>query len=509
MKTLNTSIAVLSFAALFATSASANLGRYRVIDLGQMGGVHNSAVGINNNGLVVGNMTDATGLVRAWQYNLNTKQLIVLPRPSDFTNTRVRDINDSGRMVGYGTKVMSPSSRSRGLYWSDPSMPVQITPFDGTTNADSYLMGINNNGNCVGAASGRVYSGTATSVLQGMSYYAPNNAKTFRGTLGNINGTSANTSFINAINSTEVCVGYTRTTSSDNAGMRDNGSGGMFSVANPYSSSSSTSVEDINDFNRMVGTFWPATGQSRAFYKDNYGTTTLIPQLSYTQSGDSSAARSVNNLGYIAGNNETGTTLRGTLFDGTTLTDLNVISDGQMFNYIGSANDINEKMCIAGDLGPSGTSRACVLLPVQNIQVPCTFEDTQLSGYVEWDILSTAGAVVDSGSDIPVGGVLRVSTIHSGIGTLRIKPSHWLQRNVVFNATTVFQTINTAPTTFKNGDVNNDNVVDIADYTGLAAAFDSVYGGPNWNFMADLNADQIVDIADYVILARNFDMFGD
>lgn len=504
MKNFSTSLLVLGLAAV----ASSNLGRYRVIDLGQMGGAFNSAVGINNNGIVVGNMTDSTGLVRGWQHNIHTGQTVMLPRPSDFTNTRVRDINDNGRMVGYGMKTMSTGNRMRGLYWSDASMPVQITPFDGTATGESYLIGINHFNNCVGAASGKLYSGTPSAMLQGMSYNGSANTKTFRGTLGNVNGTAANTSMINAINSTGVVVGYTRTTTADNVGMRDNGSGGMFSIANPLSSAQSTSVEDINDYNLMVGTFWPQTGQSRGFYKDNYGATVIIPQLSYTGGNGSSAARAVNNYGYVAGNNQTASSLRGTLFDGTTLTDLNAISDGQMFNYIGSANDINENFMIAGDLGPSGNGRACVLMPVQEINVTCTFQDTQLSGYVDWEIRNQAGTVVDSGEAMPNDGVLKVKTTHWGDGSLTMKPSHWLARTQPIYLSSPFSTSNTNAY-FYNGDCNNDNIVDVADYTILSGAFSSVYGGPGWNYMADLNADQIVDIADYTILSRNFSMVGE
>jgi hypothetical protein len=60
-----------------------------------------------------------------------------------------------------------------------------------------------------------------------------------------------------------------------------------------------------------------------------------------------------------------------------------------------------------------------------------------------------------------------------------------------------------------NGDVNDDNEVDIGDYSLLSIAFGSVPGDPNWNAEADLNGDDEVDIGDFAILSNNFGMVGD
>lgn len=59
------------------------------------------------------------------------------------------------------------------------------------------------------------------------------------------------------------------------------------------------------------------------------------------------------------------------------------------------------------------------------------------------------------------------------------------------------------------GDIADSNIVDIADYTALALAFDSIPSSPNWNALADLNFDGIIDIADYTLLATSFDQVGD
>lgn len=63
--------------------------------------------------------------------------------------------------------------------------------------------------------------------------------------------------------------------------------------------------------------------------------------------------------------------------------------------------------------------------------------------------------------------------------------------------------------TYLNGDCTNNNLVDIADYTLLATAFDATPTSGNWNVAADLNRDGVVDIADYTLLALNFDGVGE
>lgn len=92
---------------------------------------------------------------------------------------------------------------------------------------------------------------------------------------------------------------------------------------------------------------------------------------------------------------------------------------------------------------------------------------------------------------------------------LSIKPSHWLSEvtsPVYFNASTYGAGY--VVTYHRNGDCTGDDIVDIADYTFLAAKFDSVLGDGTYSVNADLNGDTIVDIADYTILATQFDQVG-
>lgn len=89
---------------------------------------------------------------------------------------------------------------------------------------------------------------------------------------------------------------------------------------------------------------------------------------------------------------------------------------------------------------------------------------------------------------------------------VRAKASHWLSQGPTVN-------LNGGVPGFinhllLNGDCNNDNEVGAADFSVLAAAYDSVQGDPNYNANADLNGDEEVGAADFSILAANYDEVG-
>jgi hypothetical protein len=90
---------------------------------------------------------------------------------------------------------------------------------------------------------------------------------------------------------------------------------------------------------------------------------------------------------------------------------------------------------------------------------------------------------------------------------VRAKGSHWLTKSLG----TVAISRNTTGLDFVliNGDVNDDDQVDIGDFALLSSAFGS-HAGDTWFLRgADLNGDQRVDGDDYAILADNFGRVGD
>lgn len=110
--------------------------------------------------------------------------------------------------------------------------------------------------------------------------------------------------------------------------------------------------------------------------------------------------------------------------------------------------------------------------------------------------LDASGNFTIPGPNIP--GTYRLySRAHSGL------------RKVATVTTAAATTFNVGVINLKNGDCNNDNIVDIADYDILARAFGGVPSSSVWDLRADLNRDEIIDIADYTILSGSFSAVGD
>jgi hypothetical protein len=58
------------------------------------------------------------------------------------------------------------------------------------------------------------------------------------------------------------------------------------------------------------------------------------------------------------------------------------------------------------------------------------------------------------------------------------------------------------------GDANNDNVVSIADFTIVKAAFGTSIGDPGYDDRADFTGDMAVNLADFNWLRTNFGTSG-
>lgn len=90
---------------------------------------------------------------------------------------------------------------------------------------------------------------------------------------------------------------------------------------------------------------------------------------------------------------------------------------------------------------------------------------------------------------------------------LSVRFASFLRRTVPYNSRD--HDITDLTLTLVNGDVTGDNVVGVADFLALRAAFGANPASPNWNPRADLNGDGVVNLADFLALRRNFGATGD
>lgn len=123
--------------------------------------------------------------------------------------------------------------------------------------------------------------------------------------------------------------------------------------------------------------------------------------------------------------------------------------------------------------------------------------------------LPGSGAVVESHAvTLGAGGYLLLPSSRTGTFDLTFKASHWL-RTKVDGVTIGGSGVFGLTVSLRNGDVNGDNSINIADFLPLRGAFGAQPGDGHWNPNADLDGNGMVEIADFLILRQNFGRRGD
>ncbi len=117
------------------------------------------------------------------------------------------------------------------------------------------------------------------------------------------------------------------------------------------------------------------------------------------------------------------------------------------------------------------------------------------------------GALLSRFSDRPFVDRLYVPIGESGPVDIRIKGGTWLARRITITGDSWVE--NLGSIRFHNGDANNDNAVNVADFLALRSAFGSVPGSPRWNPNADFDRNGAVNIDDFLIVRKNFGRSGD
>lgn len=117
-------------------------------------------------------------------------------------------------------------------------------------------------------------------------------------------------------------------------------------------------------------------------------------------------------------------------------------------------------------------------------------------------VQSTTGVLASDGSYVVT------TSAPNGSYDIYAKGSHWLRRKAA-NVTVSASGAASVNFALANGDITGDNVVSLADFAQLRAAFGSMPSSPNWNPNADLNGDLAVSLADFSILRANFGQSGD
>jgi len=101
---------------------------------------------------------------------------------------------------------------------------------------------------------------------------------------------------------------------------------------------------------------------------------------------------------------------------------------------------------------------------------------------------------------------LIMTDLAPGTYTIRVKPANGLAAAGTVTAINGLRILTLG--VLREGDANNDNVVNISDFSLLAASFGTAMGGGSYNPNADFNDDGAVNITDFSLLAASFGQVG-
>jgi hypothetical protein len=206
-----------------------------------------------------------------------------------------------------------------------------------------------------------------------------------------------------------------------------------------------------------------------------------------------------------------------------------MIASGAPFQLVQTFNEWGEGTAVeAADVwsSPSGYGVYLDALHDNGAVIPTPTPGPLLVGQVTWQGRAPAPS---AGQQLPLTLTLRLGTnrytypfrttdargvLTIAVGTLPNGVYTWWAKGCQSLASTGSVTLSGAPATalavgvLRTGDVNNDNMVDIADFTLLRASFGKVYGVPGYDARADLSGDGLVDITDFTLLRGNFGQIG-
>lgn len=110
------------------------------------------------------------------------------------------------------------------------------------------------------------------------------------------------------------------------------------------------------------------------------------------------------------------------------------------------------------------------------------------------------------GSD---GNFTVAPVLPDGTYDLAMKTGHWLRKRLNGLVFSDGNTISPKSWSLVNGDANEDNVVNVLDYSRLSDSYNLSVGEPGFDSNCDFNGDESVDLLDYFILSDSYNRVGD
>lgn len=134
-------------------------------------------------------------------------------------------------------------------------------------------------------------------------------------------------------------------------------------------------------------------------------------------------------------------------------------------------------------------------------------------GIVEGDLTANPKFLLNFTLDLPAGGAygnLSLAGLNPGSKyTALLKGSAQIATSSAFIMSPTTTNLNDGqPLNMLTGDLNNDNVINSADYSIAQAAFGATSTSQRWNKNIDFNSDGVINIFDLAIISKNLGKIG-
>ncbi len=167
-----------------------------------------------------------------------------------------------------------------------------------------------------------------------------------------------------------------------------------------------------------------------------------------------------------------------------------------------------ESSTVATSFGPTLSLKAILEGRPKDNQVTSLFV-----GIIEGDLTQNPKFLLNFTVDLPASGIYsNLSLAGLTVGskyTALLKSSAQIATSSAFYMTPTVSNLNDSNgLNLLSGDLNDDNVINSADYSIVLKAFGSTATSENWNALADLNLDGLINVIDLSIISKNLGAVG-
>lgn len=491
-------------ATLAALAGVAMANTYSITDLGTFGGAASRGYDVNEQGNVVGWAELGSGEKRAFFYDGATGVKTQIPVFANTLESGAYSLNNANMVVGYNmVEWISNSTRDRAFWWQPGNFLYQIPNFAADSNYEARARAINNDGLVVGEATGRNFS----SVWQAFSWTA-GGGTVWRSCL---TGTNSTQSGLYAVNDFGTMVGFSDDASNNYHGYRITPNGTIIDLG-VLTGATEMWMYGLNDSVQMVGSAKIDFNTYVAVRKNNLGATFSLGKLPGSSADDTSNARAINSHGVVVGDCEVGNTNSlAVIHNGVQWQDLNGMFTSRNTWVLRSAMSISDSGYITGWGLKDGVERAFLLKPQQTLHGTIALDSWMgaVAGKVatlHFYDQATNVLKYSANATLNAAGQYSLTTTIQGTYRVTAKVGHWLARNAVPNVTLDSHSSVARDFMLINGDITEDNVVNLDDFLVLASDYEApVLSEPN----SDLTGDGVCNLDDFLVLASSYEVEGD